>query len=222
MIPTRQPRVKICCIKSREEARLAVSAGADAVGFVGRMPSGPGPIDDLLIAEIVRSVPPPVATFLLTSEQSVPAIVAHHRRVHTSVIQIVDRLTDGTYEGLREQLPGVKIVQVVHVTGPRSVDEALALSGHVDALLLDSGRPDLPVKQLGGTGRTHDWGVSRAIREAVEIPVFLAGGLTPDNVRQAIERVEPFGVDLCSGIRTAGRLDPQKLHAFMQAVNSRS
>ena len=212
------PRIKICCILSRQEAQLAIHEGASAVGLVGAMPSGPGPIPDELIADIARSVPPPIATFLLTSRQSVREIVAHHGRVHTSAIQLVDELREGTYEELRQSLPGIKIVQVIHVVGTQSIDAAIAVSGNVDALLLDSGRPDLPVKELGGTGRRHDWKISRQIRESVQIPIFLAGGLTPDNVRGAIEEVAPFGVDVCSGVRTNGLLDPYKLARFVHAV----
>ncbi len=218
MKPTLRPRVKVCCIKSREEAQIAIEAGASAVGFVGAMPTGPGPIDDGLIAEIARTVPPPVATFLLTSRQSVSGIVEHHRRVHTSVIQIVDVLLEGTHDDLRRQLPGVKLVQVIHVAGAASIDQAVAVSSLVDALLLDSGRPDLPVKVLGGTGRPHDWNISRSIREVVDIPVFLAGGLRPENVREALDTVQPFGIDLCSGVRSDGKLDQAKLTAFMKAA----
>jgi phosphoribosylanthranilate isomerase len=218
MRPTLRPRVKICCMRSRAEAALAIDHGASAIGLVGAMPSGPGPIDDQLIAEIARSVPPPVATFLLSSCQSVAGIVAHHRRTRTSVIQIVDELLEGTYLDLRDELPGVKLVKVIHVSMDGSVDRAVAVSAYVDALLLDSGRPDLAVKELGGTGRTHDWRISRLIREVVDIPVFLAGGLRPENVREAIDTVSPFGIDLCSGVRSGDRLDPVKLSAFMKAA----
>ncbi len=218
MEPASQPRIKICCIASRAEARLAIDAGASALGLVGAMPSGPGIIPDEAIAEIALSVPPPIATFLLTSEQSADRIAAHHRRVRTTAIQMVDRLTRGTYADLRRELPGTKLVQVVHVTGPESLDEAVSLAEHVDALLLDSGRPDMPVKELGGTGRGHDWTISRRIREEVEIPVFLAGGLHAGNVRPAIEEVGPFGLDVCSGVRSGGALDPTRLLAFCKAA----
>jgi phosphoribosylanthranilate isomerase len=218
MEPTLHPRVKICCIMSQAEAWVAIRHGASALGLVGKMPSGPGPIDDELIADIAGTVPPPVATFLLTSCQSVSTIVAHHMRVHTSVIQLVDALTQGTYAELRDQLPGIKIVQVIHVVGPQSVDEADSISSQVDALLLDSGRPDLKVKELGGTGRRHNWVISRKIREAVSVPIFLAGGLNAGNVREAIEEVAPFGLDVCSGVRTDKALDPVKLRAFMEAA----
>ncbi len=182
------------------------------------MPSGPGVIDDELIADIARKVPPPVASFLLTSQQQVPGIVAHYQRVHTTTIQIVDELENRDYEALRKALPHVKLVQVIHVQNERSVAEAIAISQQVDALLLDSGSPDKAVKELGGTGRVHDWSLSRQIVQQAATPVFLAGGLRPDNVKAAIEAVQPFGLDLCSGVRTNGQLDEAKLAAFFQAI----
>jgi phosphoribosylanthranilate isomerase len=216
--PVSRPRIKICCIASIAEARLAIDSGASALGLVGAMPSGPGVIPDDVIAAIALCVPPEIETFLLTSEQSADGIVAHHRRTRTSAIQIVDRLTRGTYADLRVHLPGTKLVQVVHVTGPESVEEAVALAALVDTLLLDSGRPDMPVKELGGTGRRHDWKISRQIREHVKIPVFLAGGLHPGNVRDAIDQVGPFGLDVCSGVRSSGCLDASRLLAFFKAA----
>ena len=207
-------RIKICCIKSEYEARTAIEFGASAIGLVARMPSGPGPIPDKLIRQIAETVPPPVATFLLTSETSVSEIIEHHHRTNTNTIQIVDSLSSGTYSQLKAALPGVKIVQVIHVIDEKSVDEALGISEMVDAILLDSGNPKLKVKELGGTGRVHNWKLSRQIRENSKCPVFLAGGLNPENVRQAIEEVQPFAVDVCSGVRTDGKLDRQKLELF--------
>lgn len=214
------PRVKICCISSVEEARMAVEYGAAALGLVGHMPSGPGVISDELIGTIVKTVPPPVATFLLTSETDPAAIIAHHKKVHASVIQIVDALAGRQYDTLRRELPAIKLVQVIHVTDERSVTEAIEVSKHVDAILLDSGNPNLAVKELGGTGRTHNWDLSRTIRESIDIPLYLAGGLNKENVRQAIDKVQPFGIDLCSGVRTNGKLDKEKLQAFFTAINS--
>ncbi len=212
-------RIKICCISTISEALTAVELGADAVGLVGKMPSGPGPIPDELIRDIARAVPPPVATFLLTSETSASAIIKHHQRTNTSTIQIVDLLSDGTYSQIREALPSVKIVQVIHVIDSGSVDLAIRLSEDVDALLLDSGNPALKVKELGGTGRVHDWKLSRRIRDNSKCPVFLAGGLNPGNVRQAIEEVEPYAVDVCSGVRTNGILDKKKLTDFIRNIH---
>lgn len=213
-------RVKVCCIENVEEARTAVALGASALGLVSDMPSGPGVIDEARIAEIAATVPPGVATFLLTCRQDAEAIVAQQRRCRVNTIQICDRFPPGALADLRRALPGIALVQVVHVTGPESLDEALAAAPHVDALLLDSGRPDLARKELGGTGRVHDWELSARIVGAAGLPVYLAGGLRPENVAEAVRRVCPFGVDLCSGVRTEGRLDRDKLARFMAAVSA--
>jgi phosphoribosylanthranilate isomerase len=209
-------RVKICCIASKEEADIAIKSGASAVGLVARMPSGPGPISDELIRQIAKTVPPPIATFMLTSETSVGKIIDHHNRTNTNTIQIVDKLSEGNYTQLKSALPDIKIVQVIHVIDESSVDEAFAISGVVDAILLDSGNPRLKIKELGGTGRVHNWKLSRQIVMTAKCPVFLAGGLNPDNVKQAIEEVQPFGVDVCSGVRTDGHLDRKKVEIFIR------
>ena len=211
-------RVKICCIASREEARMAVECGASAVGLVSEMPSGPGVIDEELIAEIAARVPPTVATFLLTCGQDADSIIGQQRRCRVNTIQLCDRVPREVYGELRARLPGVSLVQVVHVRGEDSFEEALSVAPHVDALLLDSGNQTLAVKELGGTGRTHDWRVSRRIRDAVGVPVFLAGGLKPENVAEAIEAVRPFGLDVCSGVRSDGQLDAGKLKRFFAHI----
>ncbi len=173
MEPTCRPRMKICCISSIEEARLAIQYGAAALGLVAKMPSGPGIISEHLIAEIVATIPPAIGSFLLTSEQNTSSIIDQQRRCRVNTLQIVDQLQLGNYGDLRAALPGVSLVQVVHVTGEQSIEEACRIAERgVDALLLDSGDPRLAVKQLGGTGRTHDWSISRRIREAVKVPVF--------------------------------------------------
>jgi phosphoribosylanthranilate isomerase len=213
------PRVKICCIGSIDEAALAIDCGASALGLVSHMPSGPGVISDKLIAEIAATVPPSIGTFLLTSRTRVADIVEQQHFCRTNTIQICDHLTLGTLRDLKDALPGISIVQVVHVTGPESIEEAARVAPQVDAILLDSGNQKLAVKELGGTGRTHNWSVSRAIRERIGIPLFLAGGLTAENVTQAIEEVAPFGIDVCSGVRTDGKLDAAKLKRFFAAAH---
>ena len=218
MQPVSKPRVKICCIADLAEARLAIRYGASALGLVSRMPSGPGVISEPVIAEIAAKVPPPIATFLLTSEQEVEAVARQQRRCGTNTVQICDRLTRGSHLDLKRSLPGISIVQVIHVVGPESLDEALRAASSADAILLDSGNPSLAVKELGGTGRRHDWKLSRRIREQLEVPIFLAGGIHAGNVRQAIEEVGPFGLVICTGVRTDGRLDEQKLAALVAQI----
>lgn len=219
---TSAPRVKVCCISSIEEAALAVELGASAIGLVSYMPSGPGVISDELIAEIAATVPPPVATFLLTSRQDAQVIIDQQRRCRTNCIQICDRITPGTHRELKRALPGVSLIQVIHVTGRESIEEAVAVDRGVDAILLDSGNQSLPVKELGGTGRKHDWALSREIRERISVPMFLAGGLNATNALAAVQEVGSFGLDICSGARTGGKLDRAKLEAFFAAVRSAS
>lgn len=214
-----RPKIKICCISSLEEAFLAIKYGADAIGLVGKMPSGPGIITDELISLITREIPPPIATFLLTSERKALEIIAHHQKVQTNTIQIVDSLPLKEYAIIRKAIPLVKIVQVIHVLNEKQIDEALEVEPWIDAILLDSGNPNLKVKILGGTGNQHDWKISRKIREAVNKPVFLAGGINAQNVRQAIDEVNPYGLDLCSSVRTNGQLDVSKMDIFFKAIN---
>lgn len=211
-------RLKICCIASREEAALAIRHGASAIGLVSAMPSGPGPIDEALIAEIAATVPPPVATFLLTSATTAAAIADQVRRCRTSAIQLVDAVAPSVYGELRLALPGVKLVQVIHVLDENSIAAARDAATQVDALLLDSGNPQAAIRELGGTGRAHDWQLSRRIVESVRVPVFLAGGLNPGNVREAMATVRPFGIDVCSGLRSDGRLDETRLAPFAATV----
>lgn len=197
---------------------MAIRMGASALGLVSEMPSGPGPIEEELIREIAAHIPPAVASFLLTSRQDAAAIIGQQRRCRVNTVQICDRLERGTYREMREEMPGVSLVQVIHVQGPESLEEALAIEPHVQAILLDSGNQRLRVKELGGTGRRHDWSISRRIREQVKVPVFLAGGLRADNLREAVETVGPFCLDVCSGVRTGGRLDERKLSALFSEL----
>ena len=215
-----RPRVKICCIASVEEAQLAIRYGASAIGLVSAMPSGPGPIPDETIAQIASRVPPGVASYLLTCLDEPEAIIDQQRRTRVNTIQLCDRIRHADYTKLRDVMPGIALVQVIHVTGPESIEEALRICPHVNAILLDSGNQSLAVKELGGTGRVHDWSISTRIVKSVPCPVYLAGGLRPDNVAEAIGRVRPFGVDVCSGLRTNGALDESKLAAFFAAITS--
>jgi phosphoribosylanthranilate isomerase len=209
-------RIKICCIMTAKEAQMAVAAGADALGLVAEMPSGPGPIADDLIAEIAATVPPPVATFLLTSRLTAKEIAAHVGAVGTSTVQVVSHIDPAEHELLAALRPATRRVQVIHVENEDALSLIPEYAPRVHAFLLDSGRP--AAAELGGTGRVHDWTVSAEFVRRSPVPVFLAGGLNPENAARAVAEVRPFGLDLCSGVRTAGRLDEVKLHAFFAAV----
>lgn len=213
-------KIKICCISSIEEAELAIKYGAVAIGLVSSMPSGPGVVTDELITKIASTVGGRIDTFLLTSKRSVGEIIAQLKNAGTSTVQICDSLLEGTHRDIKNKMPNIKVVQVIHVVDEESVKEAIAAAKTADALLLDSGNQKLAIKELGGTGRTHNWELSRRIVESVAIPVYLAGGLKPANVKDAIDLVRPFGVDICSGLRTDGKLDEAKLSEYVKQVNS--
>jgi phosphoribosylanthranilate isomerase len=213
---SKRVRVKVCCIASRAEARIALEAGADMLGLVGAMPSGPGPISDDAIAAIADWAPPGITSVLLSSDTSAAGLVAHARRCRAQALQIVAPIAPGVLAQVRRDLVGVRIMPVVHVEDGAAIDAAVACAPFADAVLLDSGRPGQA--ELGGTGRVHDWAISRAIVAALDRPVILAGGLNVDNVAEAIAAVRPYGVDLCSGVRTNGHLDADKLARFVAAV----
>ncbi len=213
-------RVKICCISSVDEANLAIRMGADAVGLVGQMPSGPGPIPDKKIAEIAQQVPPGVSCFLLTSETTASGVAEHLLRTGVATVQLVQHLSIAETMALDRVLLSTRRVQVIHMEGPEALDLIDKYEPYVHAFLLDSGRPNAETQELGGTGRTHDWELSRKFVEKSKKPVFLAGGLTPENIREAILTVRPYGVDVCSGLRTNGHLDPKKLADFMSEIRT--
>ncbi|OQX95247.1 N-(5'-phosphoribosyl)anthranilate isomerase [candidate division KSB1 bacterium 4572_119] len=199
---------------------MAINAGASALGLVSSMPSGPGVISEDLIAEVSAAIPVGITSVLLTSQQNPASIIEQHQKCRTNAIQLCDRLSVITPRELQDAMPGTDIMQVIHVTGQNSIEEAVSIAPFVNAILLDSGNKSLPIKVLGGTGKIHDWKISREIRDRVEVSVYLAGGLTPENVAEAIREVSPFGVDVCNGVRTNGLLDKRKLQKFLEQVNS--
>jgi len=213
------PRVKICCIQSVAEAWLAIRYGASALGLVSEMPSGPGAISEELIKKIAAIIPPAVTSVLLTSKTDTKEIIDQQRSCGANAIQIVDRLETGSYRDFKKYIPGISIIHVIHVCGEESIQEAISIAPQVNALLLDSGNQNLKIKELGGTGRTHDWRISRKICEQANVPVFLAGGLRHENIADAIQQVSPFGVDVCSGVRTYGKLDETKMAKFFRQIS---
>lgn len=213
-------KVKICCISNEEEAKIALESGANVLGLVAQMPSGPGTIADDLIQNIVQSVPSETLTFLLTPKTNPYEIIEHQRLTGTNCIQLVDAVKVEDYKILRDNLPNIKLIQVIHVLDNLSVEQAKQYAGVADMILLDSGNPNLSVKELGGTGRVHNWELSRLIVQSITTPVFLAGGLKPENILDAIDFVKPYGVDICSGVRTNGKLDLEKLRRFFKELEA--
>lgn len=208
--------VKICCIASADEARMAAGAGASYLGLVGPMPSGAGVIGLDRAAEVVAAGPYGARTVLLTQSETAADILADVDAVGADAVQIVRHIDPGEAEALAEARPGLERFQVIHVEGERALDLIAVYQPYADAFLLDSGRPS--ASELGGTGRTHDWDISAAFVAEATIPVFLAGGLNPANARRAMDRVRPHGLDICSGLRPDGALDPALLGTFMEAI----
>jgi phosphoribosylanthranilate isomerase len=218
----KKPKVKICCIQSIDEAELAIKYGASAIGLVSEMPSGPGVISEDLIEEIAAAVPPTIDTFLLTSKLDANSIIEQHRKCKTTTLQIVDRVKTNVLITLKQELPAIRLVQVIHINGEESITEAINVSSFIDIILLDSGNQKLEVKELGGTGRTHDWTISRKIRDAVSVPVYLAGGINAKNVLVGVKEVYPFGIDLCSGVRENGKLSEKLLGEFFSRLQNKN
>lgn len=214
----KNPLVKVCCITSLTEAKLALDTGADMLGLVSEMPSGPGVISLKRIGEITRALSPETRTVLLTSKLKCHEILDQHKAVQTWGIQLVDQLPVGELIMLRKMLPGTPLIQVIHVQGKASISQVLTYENMVDFILLDSGNPGAVQRKLGGTGKTHDWHISREICQQSRLPVFLAGGLNPDNIIDANIAVHPSGFDVCSGVRTQGYLDLNKLNKFIQLI----
>lgn len=214
------PRLKICCISSPAEVQLAVRYGAHALGFVGPMPSGPGTLQDEEIRALAAIVPPGVDSFLLSSRTTATALAEQIDYCGCSTIQIVTHIEPQELAALASARPAVRRVQVIHVEGPEALELIDAYEPFVHAFLLDSGRPNAATAELGGTGRTHDWTISKRFVGQTTRPVFLAGGLGPANVQDAISSVGAFGLDLCSGVRTEGQLDETKLAAYVTNATS--
>ena len=209
-------RVKICGISSVEDARAAAAAGADAVGcLVGLQHPSPDGVDAAAAGVIFAALPPFVARVLVTHRTTVEEVAALAAEAHPTVVQLHGPFPLETIPLLRAALPHVAIVKNVHVEGEESLDAAREAGGVADAVLLDSKTKD----RIGGTGTTHDWTISARIVREVATPIILAGGLNPENVAEAIARVNPWAVDVNSGTRGPdGRKSHFRIRAFVAAA----
>jgi phosphoribosylanthranilate isomerase len=211
-------RVKICGIRRVEDALAAVHAGADAVGcLVGLDYATPDRVDPAAARVIFESLPPFVARVLVTHRTGLADVTALMRESGATVAQLHGEFPTVAISALREALPYAAIVKSVHVTGEESIAAAVAASRVADAVLLDTKARG----RIGGTGVTHDWSISARIAATSSKPVILAGGLTPDNVAEAIAHVRPYAVDVNSGTRGAdGFKDHAKVRAFIDAART--
>jgi phosphoribosylanthranilate isomerase len=212
-------RVKICGIKSVEDARLAVEFGADAIGLlVGQLHNSPDFITPEQAKHIVGEMPPFVSTVLVTHLHDREKIAELVTDVCPSTLQLHGKSRPADTRFLRQQFPQLKISKALHANAEGVEDEAETWVKYVDAILLDTSSPE--TDQVGGTGRTHDWAVSAHMVGTLRKPVILAGGLTPGNVANAIAKVRPFAVDVNSGIKNAaGFKDPEKLRRFIEIAH---
>lgn len=204
-------RTKVCGMTKIEDARAAVDAGSDAIGcLVGLDDDVPDRVETGAAREIFASLPPFVARVLVTHRTAVTDVVDLARVTGAQVVQLHGAFPLDAIPELRRASPHLSIVKCAHVVDEGSIDEALRAAEAADAVLLDSRTAD----RVGGTGRVHDWSISARIVARSPKPVILAGGLTPENVADAIERVHPWGVDVNSGVRGP---DGLKSHARIRA-----
>ena len=214
-------RVKICGVTCLEDLRVAVDAGADAIGLLVDVPvDSPREISPGRAAELVAEVPPFVTTVLVTMPETPERAVELVRTVESDAIQIHGDMGVGDLAYLTATVDA----SVVKVLDAAALERTSRYADVADALLVDSVDED----GGGGTGRTHDWKRTRAIADDLHSPIVLAGGLTPENVAEAVRTVEPFAVDVASGVERdagtakegdenpAGRKDADAVAAFVE------
>ena len=190
-------RVKICGLTNPADLQAAVEAGADAVGVISEVSvATPREVDRGTAAELVAAVPPFVTATLVTMPEDPESAVDLVRTVQPDALQVHGSF-DADELGFIRAETGVKLIQVIDHT---EVDRAHELDGVVDALLVDS----TDESGAGGTGETHDWEATGELAETLTTPVILAGGLTPENVGEAVGVAAPFGVDVASGVESSG------------------
>lgn len=211
-------RVKVSCLRTPEEARLAVSFGAVAIGIASGVPGSTEELEDEQIAAITACVGDDIGTFLLTALGDPGEIAAKARRCAVNTVQLWEPLAPEAYIELRRAAPGLSIAQSIHVVDERAIAQAREMAGVADALVLGSTNPEPPFRWTSPHGRTHDWTISRRIVESAQIPVILSGGLTARNVADAVRFVRPYGVEVCSSVRRNGRLEKSLLVEFLESV----
>jgi phosphoribosylanthranilate isomerase len=197
-------RVKICGVRTVEDAVKCVAAGADAVGML--LAPSPRRIPAGLAREIVESLPPFVTPVIVMMPSAADEAVEAARTIRPGAIQLQGDEPPGMLADIKQAMPGIRLIKAVHVGGGREVEKARAYESVADAILLDTISP-----ARGGSGQTHDWSVSRGVVAAINKPVVLAGGLKPGNVAEAVRAVNPYAVDVSSGVEGEGRVKDMAL-----------
>ena len=208
--------VKICGVRRQEDALLAAELGADAIGLlVGQKHTSPDFIFTTVAKDIARALPPSVEAVLVTHVEDLDELERLLQQSEIRTIQLHSEIAPSSVERLRGRLPHLKIFKSINIISADSVAYPEAFEKLVGGFVLDS--INVATGQLGGTGKTHDWSVSRQIvMRYLEIPIILAGGLNSENVRSAIEYVHPFGVDVNSGTKAPdGFKDTRKIEEFI-------
>lgn len=210
-------KVKICGNTSLEDATVAISAGADGLGFLIGLKY---PTDDEITAPqaaaIIAELPPLIATVLVTHSGDAAWVIETCRSIGANTVQLHAEFNPGDVPRLRAELRGVKLIKAVQVRGADSIAEAAEASKYYDAILVDTAT----ATRIGGTGQIHDWRISSQIVETTSAPVILAGGLTPENVREAIITVKPYAVDVNSGVELPdGRKSPTREREFVRQAH---
>jgi len=209
----RRVKVKICGITREEDLKLVSALGADVVGFLVGVPSSPRNLSLKKAEKLIKLVPIFVKSVLVTVPRSVGEVLKIYERTKPDVIQIHGE-NFLNISVLREKLPNTPLIKAVNANSPDAFETALEMSKLSSAILLDSS-----VKgRYGGTGVTHDWKLSKLVKQAIHPkPLILAGGLTPKNVKEAVRTVQPYAVDVCTGVESRlGVKDPEKVSSFIE------
>ena len=209
----RKVRVKICGITREEDLAVAVAAGADAVGFLVGVPSSPRNLTLERAERLLKQVPVFVDSVVVTVPDGIDSLVKIYDRLRPTAIQIHGEKTFGA-SVIREKIRDVHLIKTVYVKTGNVTAAVIEDSKAFDAILLDS----FTKGQYGGTGVAHDWELSRQIKQTIEpTPLILAGGLKPENVKEAILTVQPYAVDVASGVELRPAVkDPKKVLAFIE------
>ncbi len=205
-------KVKICGITNMNDALLAAEYGADFLGFIVDIEKSEDSLSRSVARDLIMQVPLEITPVMVTYLNKASDVVELARFVKPMAIQFHADITVGEIGKIRKALPKMKIIKAVHVTGEKAIDEAKKFEDYADYILLDSKSKG----KIGGTGKTHNWNISRKIVEKCKKPVILAGGLNPENVLDAVRIVKPFGVDVNSGVKSSPRKkDADKMERFI-------